>query len=117
MDKNKQIVRNLLPFFMSTALVYLFWRQSYLLLFFYVSMLTAVILLGRERIEETKLAALGILWGIVLETVGVKSGYHTFNKADFLGVPFWLPIFWGYGFVTAKRVSSAVYTGSAFKIK
>ncbi len=115
MTKNKQIIISLLPFFLSAGLVYLFWRQSLLLLFLYTSVLMVEIFLGNERIVEIRLVTLGILWGVVLETVGISSGYHTFNNPDFMGIPLWLPVFWGYGFIIAKRVSSIVYTGSPFK--
>lgn len=117
MNKDKQIIANLFPFFLAAGLIYLFWRQSHLLLFLYFSVLIIEILLGRDRIGETKLVVWGIVWGFLLETIGVLSGYHTFNNPDFMGIPLWLPIFWGYGFITAKRVSSIVYTGSPFKDK
>lgn len=114
MNKNKRIIVSLLPFFLSAGLVYLFWRQSFLLLFLYASVLVIEIFLGHDRIVEVKLAVIGILWGFVLETIGISSGYHTFNKPDLMGIPLWLPIFWGYGFIAAKRVSSIVYTGLPF---
>ena len=47
----------------------------------------------------------GILVGIVVEVIGTQiSGYQSFTKPDFGGIPIWLPIAWGYGFVAMKRI-------------
>lgn len=117
MTRNKQIITRLLPFFASSLLVYVFWRQTHLLLLLYVCILSAEIFMGRDRAGEIKLAGWGILWGFILEFIGTKSGYHTFNAPDLMGIPLWLTVFWGYGFITAKRVSALVYIGSPFRNK
>ena len=105
MSNTKQIIIQLLPFLLEMALIYFLWRQSLVLLIICFLILVAYILMGHHRTYELKMATLGILWGFALELTGVKSGFHVFNSPDFMGIPLWLPVFWGQGFVTAKRIS------------
>lgn len=49
--------------------------------------------------------AYGILIGIIVEVIGTQvSGYQSFTRPDFGGIPMWLPIAWGYGFIAMKRI-------------
>jgi len=47
----------------------------------------------------------GIIIGGLVEVIGTQvSGYQSFAEPDFLGIPMWLPVVWGYGFVAMKRI-------------
>jgi len=42
---------------------------------------------------------------ILVEGLFISTGVETFNRNSLLGImPIWLPIIWGYGFVSIKRL-------------
>lgn len=89
-----------------------------MLLVLYSSILIIYILWGNDKVLELKIATYGIIWGFILEITSTEiSGFHSFRRPDFMGIPFWLPVSWGYGFVMAKRVSLIIYTNSPFTSK
>ncbi len=56
---------------------------------------------------ELIIFAYGIVIGLFVEVLGTKvSGYESFGQPDFLGIPVWLPVAWGYGFVAMKRIGA-----------
>ncbi len=113
MSKSKQIVKHLIPFVVTVGLVQWLWTYSIVLLVVCLGIAAAQILTGKNRCLESKIMLYGIIWGVVLELISTNvSHFHSFPKPDFLGVPAWLPVLWGYGFVMAKRISSILYTGT-----
>ena len=115
MSKLRLAIRHLLPFFIATALIEVIWKHSIILFALCLSIMMVQILLGNDKKFEFKIAIYGIIWGAILEITSTKiSGFHSFTNADFMCIPFWLPVTWGYGFVMAKRISSIIYTGKPF---
>ena len=55
--------------------------------------------------NEWLLFIVGLLFGIIIE-VGLRQlGYQqVWKKAHFFGVPYWLPLIWGFGFVIITRL-------------
>lgn len=80
-----------------------------------LTMTLAYILWGRDRKIEFAVAIVGTMWGVVIEIIGATvSGYHTFNEPDFFGIPLWVAVCWGFGFVLGKRVVLILTKGSSF---
>ncbi len=105
MTKIKQAVIHSLPLLLAMITVNLLWRQNYLLLSLLISAIIACIFLGKDKKMELYIAGAGTIWGMIIEITGARvSGYHTFNKPDFMGIPLWAAVGWGLGFLIAKRV-------------
>ena len=79
----------------------------------YSTIVLAVVMTGKDRAIEYKIFAYGIVAGVVVETIGTSvSGYQSFSKPDFWGIPYWLPVSWGYGFILMKRIGLIMATNS-----
>ena len=59
--------------------------------------------------NEVILFFVGLLFGIFIE-VGLRMlGYQQkWKDASFFGVPYWLPLMWGFGFVIITRLGSFI---------
>lgn len=106
MDKFSKIFLETLPIVLGIFLSYLLWQNTVLLFLVYLTFTLGLIYLHKDKTEFI-IFAYGILIGILVEVVGTKvSGYQSFTKPDFLGIPIWLPIVWGYGFIAMKRIGA-----------
>ena len=104
MSKIVKVFIETLPILFGILLSYLFWQNNFLLLAIYL-ILTVVLILWRGDNTEFAIFAYGIIIGGIVEIIGTEvSGYQSFTNPNFFGVPIWLPIVWGYGFVAMKRV-------------
>lgn len=101
------------PLVLGVIASYLFWRLNSFLLFFYILLVAAIIVLGKDKRTEVMIVVYGIAVGFIIEAIGTSiSGYQSFTNPDIWGIPYWLPVSWGYGFLLMKRVSLIIATGS-----
>ncbi|MFZ2619400.1 MAG: hypothetical protein WAX89_00815 [Alphaproteobacteria bacterium] len=65
--------------------------------------------------REWLLFAIGLTIGLVVE-VGLGLFFRTqfWQYASLFGVPYWLPVVWGYGFVVMRRLGNEI-VGEAVK--
>ncbi len=104
MNKFLKILLETLPIFLGIVLSFLFWQNNILLFIIYLTLTLILIYLHKDK-SELIIFGYGTLIGIIVEVVGTKiSGYQSFTKPDLFGIPLWLPIAWGYGFVAMKRI-------------
>lgn len=104
MNKLSKIFIETLPILLGVLLTYLFWQNNVLLFIIYLVLTLGLIYLHKDKTEFV-IFAYGILIGAIIETIGTQiSGYQSFTKPDFDGIPMWLPVVWGYGFVAMKRI-------------
>ena len=69
---------------------------------------SALLLWNRQR-GEGVLFVTGLLIGLVIEVgLGFVARTQHWDYASFFGVPFWLPIMWGYGFVAMRRIGNII---------
>lgn len=112
-EKLKQLAIHSFPLAIGMVFSCLFWRQSALLLGLYIVMVLLLILSGKDKKIEFLILAYGMAVGFFIETIGTQVGrYQSFASPNFLGIPWWLIIAWGYGFVLMKRVSLTIGTKS-----
>jgi len=78
--------------------------------------ITAIVLLAiivlfniRYAKGEFFLLLLGILSGVIIE-IGGDTVYHLqyWSQGSFFGIPIWLPLLWGYGFVLIRRLGDLI---------
>ena len=112
MSKSKLFAIHILPFVLMMIPIHLAWRHPTLLLILYSALLSGYILHEKDRKLEFQIAVVGITWGLILEIIGVRSGFHTFSAPDFMGIPLWLTVIWGCGFILGKRINLIMLTGS-----
>ena len=113
MSKTGQLLLHSLPLLGGVFLSYLFWQSTYLLLSFYVIIVITLIFYGKDKKIEFKIFEYGLIAGFVIEIVGTQvSGYQSFTKPDFMGIPLWLPVSWAYGFILMKRVALIIAKNS-----
>ena len=92
------------------ALILFFFLQargvmSELELTVFILALSLVILFARRRIGEVYLFGIGTVVGLLLEVGFRFLGYQqSWTQASLFGIPFWLPLAWGIGFVLITRV-------------
>jgi len=104
MNKIAKVFIETLPILFGILFSYLFWQNSFLLFAIYI-ILSVVLILWRGDNSEFAIFIYGIIIGGLVEVLGTQvSGYQSFAEPDFLGIPIWLPIVWGYGFVAMKRI-------------
>ena len=104
MSRLSKVIIETLPILFGILLSYLFWQNNVLLFIIYLVLTLGLIYFHKDK-TEFSIFAYGILIGAIVEVIGTQiSGYQSFTKPDFGGIPMWLPIVWGYGFVAMKRI-------------
>lgn len=74
-----------------------------------LALLYVAVLLHFREPGEGWLFAIGLGAGLVIEVgLGMVSRSQHWENASLLGVPYWLPLIWGYGFVVMRRIGNAV---------
>ena len=112
MNKSSLVFLHSLPFVLGIALSHFFWPNPWILLTLYFMLTVGFIYFGNDRKTETFIACYGILAGIIIEVSGAWNGYQKFTTPQFFGIPFWLILTWGYGFVLMKRIGFIIHSGT-----
>lgn len=104
MLKLRSIFLETMPILLGVVLSYFLWQYGVLLAVVYLTLTLALIYAHKDK-SELVIFFYGVLVGLLVETVGTSvSGYQSFAEPDFAGIPVWLPIVWGYGFIAMKRI-------------
>lgn len=104
MSKLPKVFLETLPILFGILLSYLFWQNNVLLFAVYLVLSLGLMYFHRDK-NELMIFIYGIIIGAIVEVTGTKvSGYQSFTNPDVGGIPLWLPIAWGYGFVAMKRI-------------
>lgn len=113
MVKYKLIILHSLPFVLGICLSYFFSQNNGALLLIYLAVTALVVLLGKDKKTESYIFIYGLVAGSIIEVLGTSvSKYQSFTNPQFYGIPFWLPVTWGYGFILMKRVSLIIAKNS-----
>jgi hypothetical protein len=118
MNKLWLVLLHSIPLFLGILLSYLFWRQNLLLLIIYSFFVLGIIYFGKDKKTEFLIFIYGSFVGFIIETIGTQiSGYQSFTQPDVFGIPYWLVVSWGFGFLLMKRVGLIIATGSPWANK
>lgn len=70
-----------------------------------------IILLLRRVPGELHLFVFGLLMALVIELgLGLVARSQHWDHASLFGIPYWLPLMWGYAFVVMRRVGNGIVT-------
>ncbi len=101
----ESILLQLIPLFLALT-IFLFTQKE-----LYVTTGIIILILISFKIKyyegEWKVLLFGIITGLLFEIAGdaiYKLQY--WEKASLMGIPLWLPLMWGYGFVFIRRVGN-----------
>jgi hypothetical protein len=118
MNKIYLVIIHSLPLFSGILLSFLFWRSNILLLGIYSLFVFLLIFFGKDRKIELLIFIYGCFAGFIIETIGTQiSGYQSFTQPDILGIPYWLVVSWGFGFLLMKRIGLIIGSGSPWANK
>lgn len=68
-----------------------------------------VLLYVRRERGELHLFTLGVFLALMIELgLGLVARSQHWEYASLLGIPYWLPLIWGYAFVVIRRVGNLV---------
>ncbi len=113
MQKIILIALHSLPLAAGVVFSYFFWSSNTTLLLTYLIITFLLIIFGSDRRLERWIFLYGLIAGFVVDTIGTNlSGYQSFTLPQIWGIPYWLPVTWGYGFILMKRISLIIGTGS-----
>lgn len=98
-----------LPIILGAVLTYFLWHNNMLLTALFL-LITAVVLYIGWSPGDLFVFAYGTVLGFAIEFFEVNiAKFHSFSNPDFFGMPLWMPIVWGYGFVLMKRIGVIIY--------
>jgi len=71
-------------------------------------LLSGTLLVESER-GEIYLFSFGVFLALVIEVgLGLVARSQHWEHASLMGIPYWLPLMWGYGFVVMRRIGNAI---------
>jgi hypothetical protein len=88
--------------------IFLFTTNEFIVTFWVLLLIASLLLIQYER-GEWKVLGLGILAGLISEIGGdMIAKLQYWESGVLLGVPLWLPLLWGFGFVFIRRIGNKV---------
>lgn len=74
-----------------------------------LALLLSIVLLMRRTPGEIQLFLFGITMALIIELgLGLVARSQHWDHASLFGIPYWLPLIWGYGFVVMRRVGNLI---------
>lgn len=97
------------PILIGIVLTYFLWENNLLLTVLFLALLAALLAIKRYPGDIFALIY-GSVLGFALEVFQTSiAKFHSFSNPDFLGIPMWMPLVWGYGFMLMKRIGIIIY--------
>ncbi len=74
-----------------------------------LSILLSALLLYKASPGERVLFGIGVVMALIIELgLGLIARSQHWSHASLFGIPYWLPLIWGYGFVVMRRIGNVV---------
>lgn len=103
----KDLIPNIAVLF-SLLFIYIFTTDEIIVSFWLLFVLVAGFLVRYDK-GEWKLLLLGIVLGTILELGGdVFNKVQYWEQGNFFGIPLWLPLMWGIGFIYIRRIGNII---------
>ncbi len=103
----KEISKQCFFLFSALAITFLI-KQEYFISLALILFLLTSLKFSKEK-NEWEIFVLGYAVGFLMEYIGIyfyKLQY--WEQAHFFGMPLWLPILWGIGFIYIRRIGNLV---------
>lgn len=99
---------HLLPVILFFVFLTLFGQETWSTVFLIIIFISYLYFTGFKK-REVSLFIFGLLVGLLVEVyLGSVNRQQFWFNASFLGVPVWLPLAWGMGFVVIRRVGDII---------
>ncbi len=102
-----QLFFELLVYILAITIVSSFWHNSFLT-FLLLSILLIVALFLWHDPLDLKIFIIAALGGSLGEIIAIFFGAWSYTLPNFLGIPVWLPLLWGFAAVTLRRLLSTL---------
>lgn len=102
MTKFGRTLQEMVPVLLMISLIPIL-LNDYVLSSAYTIIIIFSLLIKREKYDK-RIFLVGFILMTFFEFVFINTGVEIFLRNSFFGMPLWLPILWGYGFVAIKRV-------------
>lgn len=101
----ESLVFQLVPLFL-VLVIFFFTQNEYAVTAGILVLLTATFAI-KYYSDEWKVLLLGIILGFTFEIAGDLIYQAQFwENASLFGIPIWLPLMWGYGFIFIRRIGN-----------
>lgn len=98
-----------IPLLIAAGITYFLWENNALLTVIYLAFI-GVLFLIKYQPGDLFAFCYGAVLGFTIEVFEINiTRIHTFAHADFLGMPMWMPIVWGFGLMLMKRIGIIIY--------
>ncbi len=105
--KNKNIIAGLMQ--LLAAFVALVLIRNEIIFTFAIIILLLINFKADYHKNEWGLFLIGCIFGLIIEVVlGGIYRLQYWQQGSLFGVPIWLPIVWGYGFVIIRRIGNLI---------
>jgi len=93
--------------FLLIAFALIFLTKNEILIFFLLSLFLLLVFKVKYKKGEFKVFLFGLIIGTIIE-LGSDQLYNLqyWKEGSFFGVPIWLPLIWGIGFVFIRRIGN-----------
>lgn len=103
----KYIIVEILPLFFALGVLLLIGNELLM-----TAVIIAIVLISfkiQYKKNEWKLFFIGLILGLSFELFGdAIYKLQTWQQTSLFGLPLWLPVLWGYGFVIIRRIGNII---------
>ena len=105
--KIKQLLLQLWPFIIGTALLTFAWNKEIIASLAFI-LIILIYLKQKYYKNEIFVLLFGIIIGALIELYGAYFvGFQIF-QSQYTKIPLWLPLAWGYAFVAMRRIGNII---------
>lgn len=111
-----QLFFELLVYILAIAIVSSFWYNSFLT-FLLLGILWIIALFLWHDPLDIKIFIIAAVGGSLGEVIAISFGAWSYTVPNFLGIPLWLPLLWGFAAVTLRRLLSTLEKRSQKRVR
>jgi len=106
MKKLKEILFELLPVIIVVILLLFIRSEIGIVILVLLGIISTFLISYRKN--EIYLFLFGAVVGVIFELIGNNLLGQSWSQSSLLGIPIWLPLSWGYGFIIIRRIGNVI---------